>query len=115
MPEYKYSGDFERVFPVFHGPGVTVVRREAAEGEVPFPEQPDGASVLLRPGDVLVTDEPVGFYHCELPGSEDPTPEASPEPVEDAPVALPEPKPSRRKTATDNTATDAPPASDATA
>jgi hypothetical protein len=66
MPSYPFTGPVPRVFPICHGPGVRVDRHDDDPYEH---DDPDGASVLLRPGDVLVLDTPIGFAHPELDGS----------------------------------------------
>ena len=88
MPEYPYSGAYDLILSdVQHGPGVTVVRNPEREPDDPYPyETPDGSTVVLRPGDVLVTEDPLPFFHPELPGTEHPAaPEPEPEPEGPAP------------------------------
>jgi hypothetical protein len=118
MPEYPYTDTEERVFSdLSHGPGVRVVR----DGDdVPADL---GSTVVLRPGDVLVTDEPLPFFHAFLAGSthraapaaEDTTADAADdasEPVEAAPVPAQVPRSTRRRPTAD-AASDTPPAPDA--
>lgn len=111
MPEYPYTDTEERVFSdLSHGPGVRVVR----DGDdVPADL---GSTVVLRPGDVLVTDEPLPFFHAFLEGSahpvvpvvEDETGDATSEAVEPAPVPVQVPRSTRRRPATgDDTPPDA--------
>lgn len=108
MPEYPYTDTEERVFSdLSHGPGVRVVR----DGDdVPADL---GSTVVLRPGDVLVTDEPLPFFHAFLEGSAPPVVEDAPtdatsEAVEAAPVPVQVPRSTRRRPATgDDTPPDA--------
>lgn len=108
MPEYKYLDREERVFSdLSHGPGVRVVR----DGDdVPADL---GSTVVLRPGDVLVTEESLPFFHAFLEGSahpvvEDETGDATSEAVEPAPVPVQVPRSTRRRPATgDDTPPDA--------
>lgn len=111
MPEYPYTDTEERVFSDLpHGPGVRVVR----DGDdVPADL---GSTVVLRPGDVLVTDEPLPFFHAFLEGStrpvvpvvEDETGDATSEAVEPAPVPAQVPRSTRRRPTTgDDTPPDA--------
>lgn len=119
MPEYPYTDTEERVFSdLSHGPGVRVVR----DGDdVPADL---GSTVVLRPGDVLVTDEPLPFFHAFLAGSSthpaapaaedttDDTADDASESVEPAPVPAQVPRSTRRRPTAD-AADDAPPAPDA--
>lgn len=110
MPEYPYTDTEERVFSdLSHGPGVRVVR----DGDdVPADL---GSTVVLRPGDVLVADEPLPFFHAFLTGSthpvvpvvEDETGGATGE-AEPAPVPAQVPRSTRRRPAAD-TGDDTPP------
>ena len=78
MPEYPYPGAYDLILSdVQHGPGVTVVRNPEREPDDPYPyETPDGSTVVLRQGDVLVTDAPLPFFHALLPGTVHPAPPA---------------------------------------
>lgn len=90
MPRYRYTDVWPAVFSDLSvGGGVTVVRNpgEAAP--------PDGSTVILQPGDELVTTDPV----------DDPRLVEIPEPAPAAAPAAPAPAPSAPAAATPAPAT----------
>lgn len=102
MPQYPYTDTEVRIFSdLSHGPAVRVIR----DGEpVEVAPEDAGSTVVLHPGDVLETDEPLGFFHAFLEGSVHPEPAAPPEAP--APVETPAPQPVPRQPRRRSTGTD---------
>lgn len=87
MPRYRFTGDWPAVFvDLQHGVNATVVGNPDAE------QEPDGSTVVLAPGDEVVTADPFESALLEEipePAPAPPAPPAAPAAPAPAPAAVP--------------------------